>query len=89
MEVRRARFFILSRGGVHQQVLIALLNEGCDIPPPIYWQDPFLPVHKAIIHNRNNPRLQTSLMREDERTHGNKEEDVQCTGGRGGVVDVR
>lgn len=62
IEVQRASFLSCLVALCTSRFIIALLNEGYDIPPPLYWQDlDSFPVQKSIIHNKISC-LQTRLM---------------------------
>lgn len=53
IEVQRASFLSWLVALCTSRFIIALLNEGYDIPPPLYWQDlDSFPVQKSIIHNK-------------------------------------
>lgn len=56
MEVQRDSFSSCLVALCTSRFIIALLNEGYDIPLPLYWQDlDSFPVQKTIIHYKRSP----------------------------------
>lgn len=55
MEVQQTSFSSCLVALCTSRFIIALLNEGYDIPLPLYWQNlDSLPEHKTIIHHKRS-----------------------------------
>jgi len=55
MEVQRDSFSSCLKALRTSRFIMALLNEGYDIPPPLHWKDlDSFPVQKTIIHYKRS-----------------------------------